>query len=182
MTTDTLAPCLARPSVSKPLDGRKNGPLAQRKDLTTKVYYKYNLNCVTIIDKYQEPTQIAKFLGPTWGPPGSCRPQMDSMLAPWTLITIFKVYQCQLKNIITNAINPKSYSPMRYWSTKSIKLQQNTTTVNTVHDFMMYHICVSRPTIGEACIFDFHSHYTLAMFIIGEMAINPLSSEQLSAV
>ena len=31
------------------------------------------------------PTQIAKFMGPTCGPPGSCRPQMGPMLAPWTL-------------------------------------------------------------------------------------------------
>ena len=30
-------------------------------------------------------TQIARFMGPTWGPPGSCRPQMGPMLAPWTL-------------------------------------------------------------------------------------------------
>ena len=27
-------------------------------------------------------TQIVKFLGPTWGPPGCCRPQMGPMLAP----------------------------------------------------------------------------------------------------
>ena len=27
-------------------------------------------------------TQIAKFMGPTWGPPGSCRPQMGPILAP----------------------------------------------------------------------------------------------------
>ena len=32
-------------------------------------------------------TQIAKFMGPTWVPPGSCRPQMDPMLAPWTLLS-----------------------------------------------------------------------------------------------
>ena len=32
-------------------------------------------------------TQIAKFVGPTWGPPGSCRPQMGPMLAPWTLLS-----------------------------------------------------------------------------------------------
>ena len=31
--------------------------------------------------------QIAKFLGPTWGPPGSCRPQVGPMLAPWTLLS-----------------------------------------------------------------------------------------------
>ena len=32
------------------------------------------------------PTQIAKFMGPTWGPPGACRSQMGPMLAPWTLL------------------------------------------------------------------------------------------------
>ena len=32
-------------------------------------------------------TQIAKFMGPTWGTPGSCRPQMGPMLAPWTLLS-----------------------------------------------------------------------------------------------
>ena len=32
-------------------------------------------------------TQIAKFMGPTWGPTGSCRPQMGPMLAPWTLLS-----------------------------------------------------------------------------------------------
>ena len=31
--------------------------------------------------------QIAKFMGPTWGPPGPCRPQMGPMLAPWTLLS-----------------------------------------------------------------------------------------------
>ena len=31
--------------------------------------------------------QIAKFIGPTWGPSGSCRPQMGPMLAQWTLIS-----------------------------------------------------------------------------------------------
>ena len=32
-------------------------------------------------------TQIAKFIGPTWCPPGSCRPQVGPMLAPWTLLS-----------------------------------------------------------------------------------------------
>ena len=31
-------------------------------------------------------TQITKFMAPTWGP-GSCRPQMGPMLAPWTLLS-----------------------------------------------------------------------------------------------
>ena len=32
-------------------------------------------------------TQITKFMGPTWGPLGSCGPQMGPMLAPWTLLS-----------------------------------------------------------------------------------------------
>ena len=32
-------------------------------------------------------SQIARFIGPTWGPHGSCRPEMGPMLAPWTLLS-----------------------------------------------------------------------------------------------
>ena len=39
------------------------------------------------MDPILKTTQIAKFMGPTWGPPGSCRPQMGPMLAPWTLLS-----------------------------------------------------------------------------------------------
>ena len=31
-------------------------------------------------------TALAMFMGPTWGPSGSCRSQMDPMLAPWSLL------------------------------------------------------------------------------------------------
>ena len=34
----------------------------------------------------QKQSQIAKFMGPTWGPTGSSRPQMGPMLTPWTLL------------------------------------------------------------------------------------------------
>ena len=40
-------------------------------------------------------SRIARFLGPTWGPPGSCRPQMGPMLAPWTLLSGFVVFAIQ---------------------------------------------------------------------------------------
>ena len=33
------------------------------------------------------PAQIAKFMGPAWGPPGSCRPQMGPKLAPLTFLS-----------------------------------------------------------------------------------------------
>ena len=36
-------------------------------------------------NRYSCPAQIAKFMRPTWDPPGSCRPQMGPMLAPWAL-------------------------------------------------------------------------------------------------
>ena len=36
---------------------------------------------------FLEPCQITKFMGPTWGPSGSCRPQMGPMLAPWILLS-----------------------------------------------------------------------------------------------
>ena len=32
-------------------------------------------------------TLIARFMGQTWDPPGSCRPQMGPMLAPWALLS-----------------------------------------------------------------------------------------------
>ena len=31
--------------------------------------------------------QIARFMAPTWAPPGSCRPQTGPMLVPWTLLS-----------------------------------------------------------------------------------------------
>ena len=31
--------------------------------------------------------QIARFIGPTWDPPGACRTQLGPMLAPWTLLS-----------------------------------------------------------------------------------------------
>ena len=37
--------------------------------------------------RFQKATQITKFIGPTWGPSGSCRPQMGPILAPWTLLS-----------------------------------------------------------------------------------------------
>ena len=30
---------------------------------------------------------MARLMGPTWGPPGTCRPQMGPMLDPWTLLS-----------------------------------------------------------------------------------------------
>ena len=32
-------------------------------------------------------SQITKFMGPTWGPPGSCRTQMGPVMAPWIFLS-----------------------------------------------------------------------------------------------
>ena len=46
------------------------------------------LKCFSYRHNWDEkPSQIARFMGPTWGPPGSCRHQMGPMLAPWTLLS-----------------------------------------------------------------------------------------------
>ena len=42
---------------------------------------------VFLIRPLSRATQIARFMGPAWGPPGSCRPQMGPMLAPCTLLS-----------------------------------------------------------------------------------------------
>ena len=52
-------------------------------------------------------TQIAKFMGPTWGPPGSCRPQVGPMLPPWTLLS-GKLHQ--LNPLINDQLSPAVYN------------------------------------------------------------------------
>ena len=48
-------------------------------------------HCTYILQDYsigiEARSLIAKFMGPTWGPPGPCRPQVGLMLAPWTLLS-----------------------------------------------------------------------------------------------
>ena len=36
---------------------------------------------------HRKQAQIVRFMGPTWGPPGSWWPQMGPMLAPWILLS-----------------------------------------------------------------------------------------------
>ena len=48
--------------------------------------YVKNDQCFISDRGYRNP-QIAKFMEPTWGPPGYCGPQMGPMLAPWTLLS-----------------------------------------------------------------------------------------------
>ena len=56
---------------------------------------RYSVTSATYLTNNLAISQIAKFLGPTWGPPGSCRPQMGPMLAPWTLLSGIR---CNINN------------------------------------------------------------------------------------
>ena len=50
-------------------------------------------------------TQITRFMGPTWGPPGSCRPQMGPMLAPWTLLLGYRcINESATRNMRNDAL------------------------------------------------------------------------------
>ena len=55
------------------------------------VYSKINVDFMNAykdrLGAIQCASQKAKFMGPTWGQHGSCRPQMGTMLAPWTLLS-----------------------------------------------------------------------------------------------
>ena len=48
-----------------------------------------NNSTMDTLDQHQaqRTSLIARFMGPTWGPPGSCRPQAGPMLAPWILLS-----------------------------------------------------------------------------------------------
>ena len=45
------------------------------------------MSCKDLIARQATKTQMARFMGPTWGPSGSCWPQMGLMLASWTLLS-----------------------------------------------------------------------------------------------
>ena len=75
---------------------------------------------------------IARFMGPTWGPSGTDRTQMGSMLAPWTLLSeVWTVelcsqsYQWYLQDhcagtqAITYSNNPEEYGKYIYKSERS---------------------------------------------------------------
>ena len=66
-------------------------PVKQPWSINQKEFTKYGLIPMVWINRngpgIPKLPQIARFMGSTWGPPGSCRPQMGPMLAPWTLLS-----------------------------------------------------------------------------------------------
>ena len=52
-----------------------------------------------------------KVHGPTWGPPGSCRPQMGPMLAPWTLLIREDIHASAVMTLTTFSRNRPVSAP-----------------------------------------------------------------------
>ena len=63
----------------------------------------------------------SKIMGSTWGPPGSCRPRVGPMLAPWILLSVYPFCQGSLSPLICHATGPKSivFSVFATWSIKT---------------------------------------------------------------
>ena len=60
--------------------------------------------------------QIAKFIGPTWGPSGSCRPQMGPMWVPWILL----LGSCQTSSQVTGDLWSRGVLAKRYNASKQV--------------------------------------------------------------
>ena len=80
-------------------------------------------------------SQIAKFMGPTWGPPWSCRPQMAPMLVPWTLLagTPWKPYWMNTMRPEQNGrhfVHDILWQDMWYYDSLNLLLSVSLTTVH----------------------------------------------------
>ena len=57
-------------------------------------------------------SQIARFMGPAWGPPGSCRPQMGPVLAPRTLLSGVLLSDQVTEDSMTGVHFAETFSPI----------------------------------------------------------------------
>ena len=72
--------------------------------------------------KIMKCTQIAKFMGPTWGPSGPCLPQMDPIVAPWTLVSGWLPFHATISEKLSQWKRPhKSVTYFVYNRTSSME-------------------------------------------------------------
>ena len=81
--------------------------------------------------QYSNHTKVTKFMGPTWGPPGSSRPQMGPMLAPWTLLSMYDCPNSRVPNLKNISVD------LSYVITNDI-YKTETRAHNLVHIFEKY--------------------------------------------
>ena len=95
-------------------------------------------------------SQIARFLGPTWGPPGSCWPQDGPMLAPGTLLSGRLFPHCVCRRYLSHMPPVVSDNPPRplflFWIT-SVTTKTSAYTSHTPFE-----------TLGLIWTFCFHNH------------------------
>ena len=72
------------------------------------------------------PSQIARFVWPTWGPPWACRPQVGPMLAPWTLLSGLVLVILELSTLGNRsdgvAVFPSDDKNIEEWALYSLAL------------------------------------------------------------
>ena len=82
-------------------------------------------------------SQLAKFKGPTWGPPGSCRPQMGLMLASWTLLSEFMLYWLWIR--LGDRTNSRVDGGLRRHAEPLWRHLMNTTVIAMINDEYLKH-------------------------------------------
>ena len=94
-------------------------------------------------------TQIARFMGPTWGPPGSCRPQMGPMLAPWTLLSGELTLWASAFPVTKDAVGTFQ---LRAWIVTICRAY------NSTREFVKYDCSVTTPQICIFCLVWYELH------------------------
>ena len=100
--------------------------MLQLKDLISEYWIKHVTMEFLVSKLYSHlGSQIAKFMGPIWGPPGSCRPQMGSILAPWTLLSgnspvVFQALQLITLEVFRAMHWPLASRMLVYWVLNNI--------------------------------------------------------------
>ena len=56
-------------------------------------------------------SQMARFMGPTWGPPGYDRTQVGPMLAPWTLLSGIQLIPLNIHRILLGPLIARFMGP-----------------------------------------------------------------------
>ena len=108
-------------------------------------------------------TQIAKYMGPTWGPPRYCRPQMDPMLAPWTVLSGYKIVARMshcihyfLRDAVTH-LCPTYVKLWHGWVIKTRYEMMKLTFIFAIKSILVSLICININNIsichqGHACL------------------------------
>ena len=84
-------------------------------------------------------TPDSKVHGPTWGPPGSCRPKKGPILAPWTLLWGTVLYPHTLWTMPTT-MNPEAHPHIFHmkWPTANMPLKVRIKSAWISYDICMY--------------------------------------------